>query len=114
MRAALMLDALGSKPAQVLRVPRQAVAHPLQLRERQQTRAGDDFISKDPPRVRLVSRRDVRECVRDDCRAFALELRDLPSQGLAHIALGDLDPGVRRSGAYLNRRSVTLPLVSPL
>jgi hypothetical protein len=102
----------------------QAVASPLELRERQQTRAGHGLVSAISHVRRGVvwegTWGDVRERTRDDRRAFALEPLDLASQGIAHIALGDLDTtSIRRTGsdgaddsvgASTGRRPVVIPI----
>jgi hypothetical protein len=86
--ATLMLEALGRKPAQILRVAGQPVAQALQLRQRQQAWTADEIA---PDLIEHVSRRgDVRERIGDDRRAFALEPSDLPSQGPANLTLGGL------------------------
>jgi hypothetical protein len=84
-----VLDALSRKPTQVLRAAGQPVTHPLQLRQREQTRGtADRFASH----ARNIRRRDVRKPIGDDRRAFTLEPCDLRPQRAARVTLTNLDP----------------------
>jgi hypothetical protein len=81
-----VLATLGRPSAQILHTPGQAVAHPLELRQREQTRTGAHAIrTKSLPRREHLSRwirdrRDVRKGAGYDLRQLSLHSRDLPAQ----------------------------------
>jgi hypothetical protein len=81
-----VLAALGRQPAQLLHATGQPIARPLQLREREQARAGariptspsavpDSIIESEG-----VVGRDVGKRIGDDLRQLALHSRDLGTQ----------------------------------
>jgi hypothetical protein len=81
-----VLDALGRDPAHVLHAAHQPIAHPLQLRQREQARATAGANRFAPDR-RHVRQRDVRESLSEDRRALTLQPGDLPLQGVTRITL---------------------------
>jgi hypothetical protein len=91
VRAALVLDALGREPAELLHPARQLIARPLELLQAEQAWPHDGAVCG-------AGRADVREPAGHDRRQLALEPSDLRPQRAPRGALTGPDAIIPRGG----------------